>query len=96
MAELHTIENKVRSILLDNVKARGNDRYLYLCYLKEEGYDLDVSVSDFLLSSEYPSFETIRRTRQKAQARDERLKPSEVVEKERKKNEQDFLRYARH
>lgn len=96
MSELHKIENEVRAILIKNTMARGNDRYLYLCYLREKGYDLDATLEAYLMSNEYPSYDTISRARRKAQERDEMLKPSEKVIEERKKLEQDFLKYARH
>lgn len=100
--ELMTVQELVKCILETYPQTRSNDNILYLFILgylgQEKGIDFDkVSVSDFLHNSSkwgIPCFETVRRTRQKIQAKNPHLAADEKVEEFRAENEQAYRGYA--
>ena len=93
----------VKSILEKDTKARNSDNYLYYRILamvaNEQGINInDISIPEFLLSMAdygFPPFETVRRTRQKAQEKHPELCASDSVQIARDELEQDFRDYAR-
>jgi len=96
MGRLKTLQSKVEDILAKYPKARDDDRILiggvYALY-----YGVDVSGASFkdvLLDKTLPSFESIRRCRQKAQAEYEDLRGSKAREAERIEAQKDFIKYA--
>ena len=93
----------VKTILEKDEKARNSDNYLYYCILSklanEKGIDINtISIPEFLLDMSdlgFPPFETVRRTRQKAQEKHPELCASESVQIARAELEQDFRAFAR-
>lgn len=86
----------VEEILIEDSKARNSDKYLYFKVLKRVMPDsLDLSVRDFLLYADSPSFETIRRVRQKVQEKNPSLKACKEVQVMRNKLETQYRVFAR-
>lgn len=103
MTDLKTTTALVEAILENDEMSRNSDSFLYLNVLsvvsKREGIDLNaISVPYFLTDLQgdvFPPFESVRRTRQKIQARRPELSACEKVEKYRAENERVYLEYAR-
>ena len=102
-AELRYIKSIVKSILETDKRARNSDSFLYMKvieYLDEvHGSNLSkMTVSCFLNNMgilKAPSFETVRRTRQKLQAAFPELAASKAVADQRADNEVTFREFAR-
>lgn len=102
MSDLKTITDVVRALLEEDIRCRNSDSFLYLRVLFEyadrHGKNLDgMTVSDFLLNhhgSDYPIFETVRRSRQKLQQHHPELAASEAVQGFRAENEAQYHAYA--
>ena len=90
-----TMHNKVMEVLMDTPRARSSDRLLiseiYKRYygICNEPFHVVMSMSDL------PSFETIRRCRQKIQEENEELRAVKPVEEARINKQLDFIAYAR-
>ena len=103
MDNLRNTTKLVKEALLNSIRARNSDNYLYylICKGKLQGQGLDidsVSLKDGLLNrQEYglPNFETVRRTRQKIQEHCPELSGTIEVEAIRAINEEAFREYAR-
>lgn len=95
MGRISKWEKIVLAILEKHAAARSDDRVLYYWVLKEEGFDLSVTVSRFLLGTEYPNWETITRVRRKLQEKHPELCEPSNVQKMRAKAEEEFIEYAR-
>ena len=103
MTSLKTTKGLVQSILENDIRARNSDSFLYLRVLEFigecKGVNLkSVPVSVFLQNmDEYgvPSFETVRRSRQKVQAEYPELAASEKVAEYRAENEEIYREFAR-
>jgi len=71
--KLHSIEKRVKEILINHVKARNSDRYLIAAYL--EIYEGITTFKEYYqatnLNKDAVTVESIRRCRQKIQARKE-------------------------
>lgn len=101
--ELKTITGLVKDILEKNTQARNSDSVLYLKVLErlasEKGIDLQhLTVPALLLCGKelgLPGFETVRRTRQKAQAEFPELSGNKDIQAFRAANEEVFREYAR-
>ena len=102
-ANLDTTTVIVKRLLTEEPATRGNDNLLILKVLEEiaayYGVDLaEMSIVAFLheyAGSEFPAFETIRRTRQKVQQQYPELKPNETVQKFRAEQEQQYREFAK-
>ena len=77
MKKLETVENRVLAVLKEHPEARNDDMKLYLLISKACIYDTygiaDFSFEDVMSNYKaygIPCFESIRRTRQKIQAKD--------------------------
>ena len=92
MEELKTIEEKVRSILDISMDARNNDRYLIAVYMRE--FHNVHTFNEYFSQKDSPSVESIRRCRQKIQARGECLSTRQMKEA-RSKLEPVYEEYAR-
>lgn len=104
MQDLKTIKALVHSILESDTRARNSDYYLYFAVLKaiadKHSIDLkSIAITDFLLNREYaklfPPFESVRRTRQKAQEKHPDLAACVEVEAGREINETAYREFAR-
>ena len=90
-----TMHNRVMEVLMDTPDTRSSDRLLisevYRRYygVRSEPFHVVMSRSDL------PSFETIRRCRQKIQEENEELRAVDPVEEERINRQLDFIAYAR-
>lgn len=100
--EMQTVKNIVLLILEHDPKARNSDSYLYLkvlkCIAAANGIDLSkITVPDFYDNWQdvFPNSETVRRTRQKAQAERPDLQASDRVAEARVTNQQAFFDFAR-
>ena len=92
---LKTLEQKVRYCLREFPATRNNDRTLIGAVY---AYFYDVDLMDSFLTvirdDKLPSFESIRRTRQKIQATDESLRGDKETEERRMEAQKDFIEYA--
>ena len=103
MDDLRNTTKLVKHALLNSVRARSSDNYLYylICKGKLQGQGIDIntiSLQEGLLNrSTYglPNYETVRRTRQKIQEQCPELAGTAEVEAMRAINEEAFREYAR-
>lgn len=103
--ELKKIKDIVIETLKQSEEMRGNDDLLYLTVLIKinSRTGSSKSISDMTLGEFFtkrkmlglPSFESIRRSRQKAQEENKNLRPSEKVQKARKIQEENFYKFAK-
>ena len=98
------VEDDVKPILKESEAARADDMTLYAAYcydkIKDYGYGvawLQKIFSDrrFRIIHGIAPYETVSRVRRRLQAEDEKLRPSEEYQAERKKAETEFKAYAR-
>ena len=70
MAKLFNTEKLVKSALIINERARDDDNILYGQVLMDIGFNLDISLREFLrgnYSQKIPNFKSIERARRKLQ-----------------------------
>lgn len=103
MSDLKKLTKLVKAILEQDERARNSDSYLYLRVIRifadKKGVDINkMSIPLFLLNMNelgFPPFESVRRTRQKAQAECPELASSKVVAERRAEAEKDYRKFAR-
>ena len=103
MPDLKNITAIVKGLLENDKSCRNSDSFLYLKVLyvvaHQKGINLEnVSVPHFLLCLQgtlFPPFESVRRARQKLQAKYPDLAACEAVEGFRAENEAEYRAYAR-
>jgi hypothetical protein len=93
-SELRTMEQRVEAVLRDHPKARDNDTYLEWLllrdYLRTQGFELPwIEYEVFRVVCNF-KFETVRRVRQKIQARG--LYPASEPVQARRAHKQDIMR----
>lgn len=101
--ELMTCDELVYEILNKYPKTRSSDNLLFLLAYEQIGKVKNIDIDDITLSNflihmrEYgfPTFETLRRSRQKMQAAYPELAATDAVEGYRIVNEEVFKDYAR-
>ena len=98
MKTLYKVEDMVKKILEDNPKARDDD-FLLICEVYQNIDDslVDKSFKDVMINhkkNRLPYFESIRRTRQRLQAKYNNLRASEEVETARINKTSDYINYA--
>lgn len=97
--ELKGTQAIVEKIMRDIPKTREDDSLLYYHVVKLlDPKALEGTLGDFLLhmaSHDIPAFETVRRTRQKAQEENKDLTASARTLKNRKHKQFDFYDYAK-
>lgn len=95
MTELKTIQDIVYQVLLTDEKARDSFNYLYIkvAEIKSPGITTK-RFDEAMTSGELPSFESVRRTRQKLQAAHEGLRASDPVQDLRTHQEEIYRKYA--
>lgn len=96
--ELKTVKKMVEKLLKENLILRGDDDLLFceICRQIKPETQL-MSVCEFFLMRKkmgLPSFESVRRSRQKVQEEHPELKPCERVQESRKRQEEKFYNFA--
>ena len=101
---LNTTLALVRNILESDDLARNSDNHLYLKVLEtvasSKGIEIDldnISITDFLVNMDlmgFPPFESVRRARQKNQAKFPWLAASDEVTMLRSENEEAYREFA--
>ena len=102
MNDLKAVSAIVKSILVENTRARNDDNVLYLMVLNHvsnrNSIDIQsMTVPVFLMKmKEYglPGFETVRRSRQKVQADNPELEGTESTRRKRAKQEAVYREFA--
>lgn len=96
MSRLKTIAQMVENILRSYPATRDDDRELirYL-YARYYGISYSMPFGKVITNTDLPSFESIRRTRQKIQSENEDLRGSKQKEKVRMDAQIDYIEYAR-
>lgn len=95
MTRIQNVTPSVRSVLYDFPMAREDDRLLtYLVYVRYYGVRPDASFKEVMKRNDLPSFESIRRARQKIQEMDEDLRGGKMIEKIRMELQREYLDYA--
>ena len=96
MSKVGEVTPKVVDILKKHPETRGNDKLLALMvYTFEYGVNPLDSFGDVMTREDLPTFESIRRARQKVQAYCEDLRAEEPVESIRIAEQEEYLEYAR-
>lgn len=103
MQDLKTTTKLVAEVLKNQPQARNSDNYLYyiICkqQLEKQGLDIEkITFANALLhrkAYDLPPFETVRRTRQKAQEKNPELAALPEVEAVRLAEEEKFREFAR-
>ena len=99
--DIKTMHDRVMAVLTTYPASRSSDRlliaevyrrYYYIC---KEPFYVVMSMKELPNGEKLPSFETIRRCRQKIQEEHEELRAVAPVEKERINRQSDFIDYAR-
>ena len=95
MAErVQDVTPKVLDILRRFPKSRSDDKFL-IRMLFEEHYNIVWQpFCEVVMNRNLPSFEAIRRARQKIQADHEELRAVELIENARIENQKEYLDYA--
>ena len=101
--KLYQTTKLVKGILERDERARNNEGWLYLRVLRIigelKGLDVEtMTIPYFLLHMKdlgFPGFETVRRSRQKLQEKNEELRACADVEAMRKLNEEAYRIYAK-
>lgn len=97
MEKLKTMQQRIEFCLETYPMCRDDDNILIGTVLSIF-YDVDVktiTLKETLLRSDLPSFETIRRCRQKAQEQRPELRGTRYTQKKRKDNEKRVREYVR-
>lgn len=99
-SELKTVAGIIKGVLLTDMRARSDDMYLYyrVCYQINPHIE-NMNASYFLKCGarylNYPTFETVRRARQKIQHNNPDLSGSKVCEAARRELEEEFRAFAK-
>ena len=101
-AEQDSLKNVVEDILFSDEESRSDDDRLYFLVIsriaKYRGMDINsISIARFLTARKqlgFPKFESVRRSRQKAQADDPFLRAVETILGFRTKREGEFRKWA--
>lgn len=103
MTNLKHTSDLVKALLRQDERCRNSDSYLYLRVLsviaERKGIDLKgITITDFLTNlhgTEFPIFESVRRSRQKVQELYPNLRACEPVQEFRSESELKYRAYAR-
>ena len=91
---LYKLSEIVRSELESRPETRSSDRMLIYSVYRDHYGVINDKWSNVILNKDLPSFESIRRCRQKLQAKHPELKAVEKIEQMRFDNQRDFIEYA--
>ena len=98
-SKLKGLSKVVKQVLIEEPATRGSDSFLYLRVLhKLLGQVPDINIEAFLSLMEYfnyPPFESVRRSRQKIQAKHPELKPDEETIKARQAQQSEYYEFAK-
>lgn len=90
-----SLEDKITGLLMEHPEARNSDRALYKLFIRRYYPALiNVPFSVFMDHADVPSFESISRSRRKAQERNDELKAVAEVQKHRYNKETEYIDYA--
>lgn len=96
MSRILTIHQMVEAIMKEYPGTRDNDRELIqTLYGKYYGVDYYKPWGAVIRDRNLPSFESIRRCRQKLQEQNEELRGSKASEEARLNKQEEYLEYAR-
>lgn len=107
MSRISKWERLVRLVLEESTTARENDRFLYLCVLRLEGFAPEsISLEEYLKfgkgvqqgrygESPLPNYDTITRVRRKMQEKHPELRAPQRTQAIRSEAEGEFREYAR-
>lgn len=96
MSRILTIHQMVEAIMKEYPGTRDNDRELIqTLYGKYYGVDYYKPWGAVIRDKNLPSFESIRRCRQKLQEQNEELRGSKASEEARLNKQEEYLEYAR-
>lgn len=94
--KLNKLKDTVMECLRRIPATRNSDRILYNEVCITLGYDTrNMSAWDMLHNNRMPSTESVRRTRQKAQAEFPELRATPAVQEQRRKLVEEYLDFAR-
>ena len=92
--EFKTIQDNVEYILMHHPETRDSDKKLYVKVVERMNPEaIDKPFKEAMLA-DLPSFETVRRTRQKLQEKQTWLRPSPAVQDFRTGLEEEYRKYA--
>lgn len=93
--KLHKLEDIVREVLMDNERARDDDRELTLrVHMDYYGINPYSPYCEVMWNDSIPSQESIGRCRRKIQEKDESLRGSRAKEKMRMEEQKAYIDYA--
>lgn len=95
MGRISKYENVVRCVLMQKAATRSDDKLLYYWVLRAEGFSTGIALETFLLSGNYPNYDSISRVRRKLQEKYPELRPPKNDQIRRQEAEEDFIEYAR-
>lgn len=96
MSRVREVTPKVREILEDFYETRSSDRLLIMkVYSRFYHVPHSTPFVDVILRDDLPSFESIRRARQRLQAEDVDLRACDEVDAYRRLEEEDYRAFAR-
>ena len=92
--KLYKLSEIVRSELESRPETRSSDRMLIYSVYRDHYGVINDKWSNVILNKDLPSFESIRRCRQKLQAKYPDLKAVDKIEQMRFDNQRDYIEYA--
>ena len=96
MSRVREVTPKVVEMLKDHPETRGNDRLLIrMIYTDCYGVNPYAPFGEVVMRTDLPTFESIRRARQRVQEYCEDLRAAEPIESYRIAEQEDYLEYAR-
>lgn len=95
MSRVREVTPKVLDILKKHPETRSDDRKLFIAVYQECGANIHAPFNEVVKDHNLPSFESIRRARQKIQSYCEDLRAEEPVESIRIAQQEDYIEYSR-
>ena len=96
MSRIRDVTPKVLETLKQNPKTRSDDRLLIrIIYTDYYGVNPYAPFGEVVMRKDLPSFETIRRARQRVQEYCEYLRADEPIESMRIAEQEDYIEYSR-
>lgn len=94
--KLKEIETEIVPLLEQYPFTRNDDKILYLLLLEKKGYDLNITLKDYLsaMGDNYPNYDSVTRCRRKIQEKRPDLIGNRRIRKLRAENESEYRDYA--